>query len=99
MNVFEDTNNITLHSKNLTIHTDQITVTERIPNSSKDDKPLKIASTEFLIENDYFVIHTTETLKKDTEYVVYIPFEGVLSQSLTGYYKSSYYDLKSQKKM
>lgn len=60
---------------------------------------LPIEKVDLIEEHDFMVVHLKEKLKKDTIYELYIPFAADLSESLTGYYKSSYFDktLKQKK--
>lgn len=58
-----------------------------------------IKSVDLIEEHDFLVIHLKETIKKNTIYELYIPFGAELTDQLTGYYKSSYFDktLKQKK--
>lgn len=57
-----------------------------------------IKNVELVEEFDFLVIHLKETLKKDTIYELYIPFAAELTEDLTGYYKSSYFDKSLKQK-
>lgn len=107
MNVHAFADNITLHTKNLTISTGKIklyelqgnnTVESLQINASEEDER-KIRKFQFVPKDDYLIIYPLNILSKLRKYVVYIPFEGKLDQSLLGYYRSSYYDKKAGKKM
>lgn len=95
--VSESTRNITLHAKNLNINTNEIIV-KSISNNSKSDAQIPIERSEFITENDFFVIHTNDELVKGGIYEVSIPFNGTLSSGLLGYYRSSYNDKRSKQK-
>lgn len=109
MNVNAFADNITLHSKNLTIATDKIKLFELQGNKtvetmkanekdqSEDER--KIRKTQFVPKHDYLIIYPQSILSKFKKYVVQIPFEGPLTAGLLGYYRSSYQDKKSGKKM
>lgn len=107
MNVHAFADNITLHTKNLTVFTDQIklyelqgnaTVETLRANANEDDER-KIRKIQFAPKDDYLIVYPVNILSKVRKYVVYIPFEGKLTQSLLGYYRSSYFDIKTQQKM
>jgi Peptidase M1 N-terminal domain len=106
MNVHAFADNITLHTKNLTIDTDKIKLyelqgnntVESLENASEEDVR-KIRKFQFVPKDDYLIIYPVNILSKLRKYVVYIPFEGNLTQSLLGYYRSSYFDKQAQKKM
>lgn len=109
MNVNAFADNITLHTKNLTISTDKIRLFELQGNntvdslqgvekdSSEDER--KIRKFQFVPKHDYLIIYPTNILSKFRQYVLRIPFEGPLTTSLLGYYRSSYYDKEADKKM
>lgn len=107
MNVHSFADNITIHTKNLTIDTDKIKLYELQGNNTveslqakadeADEK--KIRKFQFVPKDDYLIIYPVNILSKLRKYVVYIPFEGNLTQSLLGYYRSSYFDKQQQKKM
>lgn len=60
---------------------------------------LPIAEVRFEEEFDFMVVQLKETLKRDTVYELYVPFAAELTDSLAGYYRSSYFDkgLKQKK--
>lgn len=109
MNVNAFADNITLHSKNLTIATDKIKLYELQGNKtvetmqatdkeqSEDER--KIRKFQFVPKHDYLIIYPQNILSKFKKYVVKIPFEGPLTGSLLGYYRSSYQDKKTGQKM
>jgi aminopeptidase N len=107
MNVHAFADNITLHTKNLTIDTEKIKLFELQGNNTVDDiqanagesEEKKIRKFQFVPKDDYLIIYPVNILSKLRKYVVYIPFEGNLTQSLLGYYRSSYFDKQQQKKM
>lgn len=101
-----DTNNITLHSKNLDINVTDI-VLSSIKNDDDDDavdddtqtrKFLSIDNVEFDGLHDFMIINVKEKLTKGHRYLLNIPFEAELTQGLLGYYRSSYIDRKTQTK-
>lgn len=107
MNVHAFADNITLHTKNLTIDINEIKLYELQGNNTVDDiqanagesDAKKIRKFQFVPKDDYLIIYPVNILSKLRKYVVYIPFEGNLTQSLVGYYRSSYFDKQQQKKM
>lgn len=109
MNVNAFADNITLHTKNLTISTEKIRLfelqandsVENLQNENKDhsEAELKIRKFNFLPKNDYLVISPVNILSKFRKYVVKIPFEGTLDSGLLGYYRSSYFDKSTSKKV
>lgn len=92
----EDATNITLHSKNLTIGEKNVKLTEVSDSGSNS---MEIKRVQYITDNDYVVFHTSNSMKKGYRYDITIPFEGVLGTGLLGYYRSSYIDQKSQKKI
>lgn len=92
----EDAMNITLHSKNLTIAEKLVKLSEV---SDSGSKIMDVKRVQYITDNDYVVFHTSEPMKKGYRYDITIPFEGALGTGLLGYYRSSYLDQKSQKKM
>lgn len=94
VNVVENTKNITLHAKNLNIKTAAITINQ----VEKGDRKITIDHTEFVPEYDLFIIHTKDVLTKDSQYDLFIPFDGELGIGLYGFYRSSYTDKKSNTK-
>lgn len=94
----ERTKNITLHSKNLNITTNDIRI-HALPNKDKKCNPkLSVDRTEFLVEHDFFMIHTNEILEEGCQFEITIPFGSDLSTGLLGYYRSSYLDRQSNEK-
>lgn len=57
-----------------------------------------IKSVDLVKEFDFMVVHLKEKLQKNTIYELYIPFSADISESLTGYYKSSYFDKSLKQK-
>lgn len=95
----EKTKNITLHSKKLNITTNDIRIHALLSNKDKKCNPkLSVNSTEFLVEHDFFMIHTNEILDEGCRFEIIIPFESDLSTGLLGYYRSSYMDRQTNEK-
>ncbi|XP_058833105.1 aminopeptidase N [Topomyia yanbarensis] len=92
----EDVTNVTLHSKNLTIAEKDVKLTELSPG---EPKPIEIKRVQYITDNDYVVFHASEHMKKGKQYEISIPFEGPLGTGLLGYYRSSYVDQRTQKKI
>ncbi|XP_075145643.1 aminopeptidase N-like [Haematobia irritans] len=82
----EDTKNITLHAQNLTIDE------SRIQLKSYADKKLRMCTNgiDIIPEQDYYIIHLSEPLRKGEMYKVKLYFTGILNEQLHGYYRSSY---------
>lgn len=92
VNCIQDTNNITLHAKNLTI------IEEKIKVKLNHEK-LENVTMKYDHENDFLSIFTSQNFYKGNKYLLYIPFEAPLSNtSLHGYYLSSYHDKQSSKR-
>ncbi|XP_055379130.1 aminopeptidase N-like [Condylostylus longicornis] len=107
LNIVEDTNNITLHSSNLTIDQNLVRITrksssdienEEMNNESNSNK-IDIKSIDINLSHDFYIIHLTETLKKDEKYQLLMPFKANLSKNLYGYYRSSYFDHKTNQRV
>lgn len=88
----QNTNNITLHAKNLTINEEKVKV--KLIHDKIEIKEVKLDQ-----ENEFLVIVANETFRQGNKYMVYIPFEAPLSSGLQGYYKSSYFDKKRNEKV
>lgn len=88
----QNTNNITVHAKNLTINEEKVKV------KLIHDK-IEIKEVKFDADNEFLVIVANETFRQGNKYMVYIPFEAPLSTGLQGYYKSSYFDNKRREKV
>jgi hypothetical protein len=103
--------NITLHVKNLTIPNNKVrlfelkhdSTVENIQNLVKEDKSISaemhIDDIFYYPKHDYMVIYPKHILSKYRKYVLYIPFSGILDTGLLGYYRSSYVDKKSSRRM
>lgn len=94
----EGTKNITLHSKNLNITTKDIRINALSSKDKKCNPKLSVESTEFLVEHDFFMIHTNEILEEGCRFEITIPFGSDLSTGLLGYYRSSYMDRQTKEK-
>lgn len=60
---------------------------------------MSVESTDFDTDHEFFIVYTTEVLKKGRKYELYIPFAAELNQGLLGYYRSSYVDQKTQSRL
>ncbi|CAB3384997.1 Hypothetical predicted protein [Cloeon dipterum] len=77
----KDTSRVVLHSTDLLLNTDKVRVGDN-----------EITGHEFDTQNEFYIINLKEALKSGSKYVIEIPFEGNLTTSLKGYYRSSYKD-------
>ncbi|XP_065352034.1 aminopeptidase N-like [Cloeon dipterum] len=77
----KDTSRVVVHSTDLILNTDQVRVGDK-----------EIIGHEFDTRNEFYIIKLKEELKSGSKYVIEIPFEGNLTTSLKGYYRSSYKD-------
>ncbi|XP_037950077.1 aminopeptidase N-like [Teleopsis dalmanni] len=91
--IAENTNNITIHSQNLTIDEKQISLKNLLHN----DRQNCISSTEVNPQHDYYIMHLCKQAKQGEEYILTIPFAGILNHKLRGYYRSSYHDKTTNK--
>ncbi|XP_018306529.1 aminopeptidase N isoform X2 [Mycetomoellerius zeteki] len=89
INVTLDTNNVTLHAVDMNIDEDFTTVREYSIKSNKT-KLIGIAEQRNDTDRQFHVIRTSNTLKKDKQYVVHLKFIGHLNDYLQGFYRSSY---------
>lgn len=81
---------IVLHSKNTLILEDSISIV-----SALDQEPLNITAFEYDLEREFFIIHLEDPLEYETfsdEYTLSMDFIAYLSDSLDGFYRSSYQD-------
>ncbi|CAB3385000.1 Hypothetical predicted protein [Cloeon dipterum] len=81
VNCERDTSRVVLHSTDLLLNTDKVRVGDK-----------EITGHEFDTQNEFYIIKLKEALKSGSKYVIEIPFEGNLTTSLKGYYRSSYQD-------
>ena len=88
--VNENTNNITLHSKNLTIDQSQIIIKPLDSIANDTNINYEIKSIETIPNHDYYVMHLNAPLVKSRRYQIFIPFSADLNKNLFGYYRSSY---------
>ena len=88
--ITEETNQIILHLRNLTIDEPEIKL-----KSLKYQDENCITSTAVNSLHDYFILKTCKPLRAGDKYSLEIPFSGVLSSKLNGYYRSKYTDKKS----
>lgn len=79
------TSQIILHSNNLTIADKDVSV---LDGDSKEK--IAISSIKYDLAKEFMQINTEQPLIEDKKYILSIEFTGILSNSLTGYYKSSY---------
>ncbi|CAB3384998.1 Hypothetical predicted protein [Cloeon dipterum] len=77
----KDTSRVVLHSTDLLLNTDKVRVGDK-----------EITGHEFDTQNEFYIIKLKEALKSGSKYVIEIPFEGNLTTSLAGYYRTSYKD-------
>ncbi|XP_039490659.1 aminopeptidase Ey-like [Drosophila santomea] len=87
--VLQNTNNITLHAKNLHINESQIVLKEISVEGNTD---ICISSTEVNSIHDFYILNTCKELLTDRVYELSLPFSAELNTQLEGYYRSSYVD-------
>jgi hypothetical protein len=76
--VFEDTNSITLHSNRQTIRSTTVTEKNEIILANIDT------------EKHFLAISGQSNFLNGTEYTINIAFTGILSEDMNGFYRSSY---------
>ncbi|XP_075161911.1 aminopeptidase N-like [Haematobia irritans] len=85
--VLEDTQNITLHSRNLSINESRI----QLRRLNQDEEfNFCLEKVEILEEHDYYIIELCQTLHKGEEYEVELHFSGILNFEFQGYFFTSY---------
>ncbi|XP_044251595.1 aminopeptidase N [Drosophila takahashii] len=85
----QNTNNITLHSKDLAINDTQITLRQISGEGNPDNC---ITSTEINPTHDFYILNTCQELLSGHVYELILPFSAKLQEQLAGYYRSSYED-------
>ncbi|XP_052844663.1 aminopeptidase Ey-like isoform X2 [Drosophila gunungcola] len=85
--VLQNTQNITLHSKNLTIDESQIRLRQISGEGKKDNC---VSSTSLNPTHDFYILNTCDELVAGNVYKLSLPFAAELSRPLKGYYRSSY---------
>ncbi|XP_075230709.1 aminopeptidase N-like [Lycorma delicatula] len=93
--VQKSTDTIILHSRNLSISESKVSLKQIISEESLQVLP--IASIRLVPANEFLIIKSDQELMADKEYILYIPFAGELTESLAGYYRSSYFDRAANK--
>ncbi|KAH8346459.1 hypothetical protein KR084_000853 [Drosophila pseudotakahashii] len=83
----QNTNNITLHSKDLAINQTQITLRQISGEGNSDNC---ITSTEINPIHDFYILNTCQELLGGHVYELNLPFSAKLQEQLAGYYRSSY---------
>ncbi|XP_026836420.1 aminopeptidase Ey [Drosophila erecta] len=87
--VLQNTNNITLHSKNLHINESRIALKQI---SSEGNTDICVSSTEVNSLHDFYILNTCKELLTGHVYELTLPFSAELNRQLEGYYRSSYVD-------
>lgn len=96
-NVYEDTDRISLHRKNMTIT--KITVSEIDESTAKQEIKLTSTLEEINSEentNSVITIQTDTQMKKDTKILLEIAYTAYVSEDMAGFYKSEELDKNGQ---
>ena len=89
--VSKPTNFIIFHSKNLTIHTSDIYHTKNDDGVTLvDTKEINIVNQLEYVNHEQIYIEVDRDLQVDRTYLLRLNFEGILSDGLMGFYRSSY---------
>lgn len=89
VNVTEDTDKVTLHAVDMSI--DESFTNIKLYSAVKSgEKVVKILEQRNDTERQFYVIRTSDTLKKGAQYIVNLKFVGHLNDYLQGFYRSSY---------
>lgn len=89
------TNKVILHSKELNIIEEGVTLKQiAVDNNTRD---IPIASHQYAKENDFYIVMLNQRLAPGNTYWLSIPFKGILTEGLAGYYRSSYFDRAANK--
>lgn len=83
-----NSNNITLHIKDMTVYENTIVVVD----VNKGNKPIKVVSYGYDDPRQFLIIKLAEILKPGQTVRISIGFLGNLNDDLTGFYRSSYFD-------
>ncbi|XP_017023784.1 aminopeptidase N-like [Drosophila kikkawai] len=89
LEILENTNNITLHSKGLTIDESQTILTEL---NGEEKQDICVSSTEVNPTHDYYILNTCQELVLENYYELTLSFSAEVNRKLVGYYRSSYPD-------
>lgn len=82
------TNNIQLHANGLEIHEQQVAI-RSVANGSQ------IRLVGLKLEKDLLTLKLDQNLKQNEDYTLFIPFKGILTTSLGGFYRSRYFDAQA----
>lgn len=81
---------IFLHSVNLTIHENELTF--KHISSKNESRGIPVTGISYEDTNDFMAVKLSEKVKLGKNYILHVPFDGTLSEGLSGYYRSSYFD-------
>ncbi|XP_054279876.1 aminopeptidase N-like isoform X2 [Macrosteles quadrilineatus] len=84
------TDTIYLHSRNLTIPEKEVTF--KHVASEKEFEDITISGISYEDKNEFLIVKLGEKVTPGKNYILHIPFHGILSEGLAGYYRSSYFD-------
>lgn len=87
-----------MHSRNLNINTTQI-VLKKLSQDDKSTENVLLGNTNFDKSHEMIIISTVDKLTKGSKYELYIPFDAELGTGLLGYYRSSYLDKSTNKRV
>lgn len=89
------TNKIILHARELEVTEEGVTLKQiTVDNDTRD---IPIASHQYAKENDFYIVMLNQRLAPGNTYWLSIPFKGILTEGLAGYYRSSYFDRAANK--
>lgn len=86
----KSTSKIQLHANDLEIHEQQVTV-RSVSNGSQ------IRLIGLKLTDDLLTLKLDQNLRQNENYTLFIPFKGVLTTSLGGFYRSRYFDSQANR--
>lgn len=88
-----------MHSRNLNVNSSQLELHKLSDDGNVKESSVFVENTDFDLEHEFFILYTMAKLTKGSKYELVIPFDAELDQGLLGYYRSSYLDKTSQKRV
>lgn len=84
--ILKDTNNITLHMRNLQI----IYLEVRKLSGKREHEQVPVVGTSVDADKDFFTLRFGDELEKSSKFKIHIQYAGFISTDMRGFYRSSY---------
>lgn len=85
-------------TKQIMVHSDHLTIKKKLTKvRDKNEKELKILSQTYDEDRQWWKIMLSDEMYPNKNYSIELTFEGFLTDSLAGFYRSKYVDKKTKK--